>query len=89
MEIAVGVMFLYKLLGAAFLAGLIVMFVALPATHIINRRLMIAQSHLSNAKSWRLRLLGELCKGMKTIKFLASERRWEQAITVSIYLLIR
>jgi hypothetical protein len=59
------------------------MVVALPSTHYISRRLMMAQLHLTDAKSWRLRLLRELCEGIKTIKFLASERRWEQAITVS------
>jgi ABC-type bacteriocin/lantibiotic exporter with double-glycine peptidase domain len=83
LEIAAGVIFLYQILGTSFLAGLIVMVVALPSTHYISRRLMIAQSHLTDAKSWRLRLLRELCEGIKTIKFLASERRWEQAITVS------
>ncbi|KAL9548576.1 hypothetical protein MBANPS3_005610 [Mucor bainieri] len=81
LEIAGGVIFLYQILGNAFLAGLIVMVVALPSTHYISRRLMLAQAHLTDAKSWRLRLLRELCDGIKTIKFLASERRWEQAIT--------
>ncbi|KAI8874844.1 P-loop containing nucleoside triphosphate hydrolase protein, partial [Backusella circina FSU 941] len=75
-----GVFFLYKILGTAFLAGLIVMVVALPSTHYISRRLLVAQGYLSDAKSWRIRLLRELCEGIKTIKFLASERRWEQAI---------
>ncbi|GAA5816352.1 hypothetical protein MFLAVUS_009880 [Mucor flavus] len=81
LEIAAGVIFLYQILGNSFLAGLIVMVVALPSTHYISRRLMMAQTHLADAKSWRLRLLRELCEGIKTIKFLASERRWEQAIT--------
>jgi ABC-type bacteriocin/lantibiotic exporter with double-glycine peptidase domain len=80
------VIFLYKILGTAFLAGLIVMVVALPSTHYISRRLLVAQSHLSDAKSWRIRLLRELCEGIKTIKFLASERRWEQAIAVKYIL---
>lgn len=61
------------------------MVVALPSTHYISRRLMMAQTHLADAKSWRIRLLRELCEGIKTIKFLASERRWEQAITVSFF----
>ncbi|KAI8978492.1 ABC transporter type 1, transmembrane domain-containing protein [Pilobolus umbonatus] len=81
LEIAVGAIFLYKLLGNAFLAGLVVMMVALPSTHYINRRLMFVQTHLTDAKSWRIRLLRELCEGIKTIKFLATERTWEQAIT--------
>ncbi|KAI8345314.1 hypothetical protein EDC96DRAFT_486829 [Choanephora cucurbitarum] len=80
LEIIAGVVFLYQLLGSSFLVGLIVMVVALPSTHYISRRLMIAQVHLSDAKSWRLRLIRELCEGIKTIKFLASERRWEQVI---------
>ena len=82
LEITAGVVFLYQLLGSSFLVGLIVMVVALPSTHYISRRLMIAQVHLSDAKSWRLRLVRELCEGIKTIKFLASERRWEQVIMV-------
>ncbi|RCI04069.1 hypothetical protein CU098_000751, partial [Rhizopus stolonifer] len=80
LEITAGVVFLYHILGHSFLAGLVVMVVALPSTHYISRRLMIAQTHLTDAKSWRLRLLRELCEGIKTIKFLAAERRWEQAI---------
>lgn len=64
------------------------MFIALPATHYISRRLMMAQTHLADAKSWRLRLLRELCEGIKTIKFLASERTWEQAIAVSVSLCV-
>jgi hypothetical protein len=62
------------------------MVVALPSTHYISRRLLVAQSHLSDAKLWRIRLLRELCEGIKTIKFLASERRWEQAIAVKYIL---
>jgi ABC-type bacteriocin/lantibiotic exporter with double-glycine peptidase domain len=75
--------FLYQILGTAFLAGLIVMIIALPSTHYINQKLMKAQTHLNDAKSWRIRLLKELCEGMKTIKTLASERRWEDAVSVS------
>lgn len=87
MEIAAGVIFLYNILGTAFLAGLIVMVIALPFSQYMGRRLMMAQNHLADAKSWRIRLLRELCKGIKTIKFLASERRWEQAIAVSLFVL--
>ncbi|CEJ00296.1 hypothetical protein RMCBS344292_14357 [Rhizopus microsporus] len=81
LEIIAGVVFLYQILGTAFLAGLIVMVIALPSTHYINQKLMKAQTHLNDAKSWRIRLLKELCEGMKTIKTLASERRWEDAIS--------
>ncbi|KAI8367772.1 ABC transporter type 1, transmembrane domain-containing protein [Blakeslea trispora] len=81
LEIAAGAVFLYQLLGSSFLIGLVAMAIALPTTHYMSRRLMVAQAHLSDAKSWRLRLVRELCEGIKTIKFLASERRWEQIIT--------
>ncbi|KAI7898810.1 uncharacterized protein BX663DRAFT_442359 [Cokeromyces recurvatus] len=76
----VRIIFLYNILGNSFLAGLVVMVVSLPLTHYINRRIMVAQSCLTDAKSWRLKLLYGLCEGMRTIKFLALERRWEQAI---------
>ncbi|KAF7724816.1 hypothetical protein EC973_000701 [Apophysomyces ossiformis] len=80
LEIGVGVVFLYHILGNAFLAGLIVMVVALPSTHYVNRRLHAVQKQLTEAKSWRIRLLKELCEGIKTTKSLAWERRWEQVI---------
>ncbi|KAI9486629.1 MAG: ABC transporter type 1, transmembrane domain-containing protein [Benjaminiella poitrasii] len=80
LEILTGIIFLYNILGNSFLAGLIVMVVALPSTHYVSRNIMLAQSRLTDAKSWRLRLLRELCEGIRTIKFLASERRWEQVI---------
>ncbi|KAI9251586.1 hypothetical protein BY458DRAFT_444186 [Sporodiniella umbellata] len=69
------------LLGNSFLAGLVVMVIALPTTHYISQRFLAAQNHLASAKSWRIQLLRELCEGMRTIKILASERRWEEAIS--------
>ncbi|KAG0194547.1 hypothetical protein DFQ28_009754 [Apophysomyces sp. BC1034] len=80
LEICIGVVFLYQILGNAFLAGLIVMVVALPSTHYVNRRLHMVQKQLTEAKTWRSRLLKELCEGIKTTKSLAWERRWEQVI---------
>ncbi|KAG1469917.1 hypothetical protein G6F56_002980 [Rhizopus delemar] len=80
-EITAGILFLYQMLGNSFLAGLVVMVIALPSTHYISQKFLMAQTHLANAKSWRIRLLRELCEGMKTIKVLASERRWEEAIS--------
>ncbi|KAG1520063.1 hypothetical protein G6F52_008021 [Rhizopus delemar] len=80
LEIIAGSLFLYQMLGNSFLAGLIVMVITLPSIHYISQKSVVAQTRLADAKSWRTRLLRELCEGMKTIKFLASERRWEEAI---------
>ncbi|KAI8379618.1 uncharacterized protein BYT42DRAFT_333425 [Radiomyces spectabilis] len=81
LEIAVGAIFLYKLLGNAFLAGLSVMVFALPAIHYISRKLTHVQKRLAEAKSWRVRLLTELCNGIKITKLMAWEQKWEQVIT--------
>lgn len=90
LEIITGAAFLYYLLGNAFLAGLIVMVVALPSTHYINRKLLRIQKQLSEAKSWRIRLVKELIANIKTTKILAWERKWEQIILVRLqWLLLR
>ncbi|KAI9244357.1 ABC transporter type 1, transmembrane domain-containing protein [Phascolomyces articulosus] len=81
LEIIAGVVFLYYLLGKAFLAGLIVMVFALPSTHYISRKLVHVQKQLAEAKSWRIRLIKELVSNIRTTKFLAWERKWEQVIT--------
>ncbi|KAI7862297.1 ABC transporter type 1, transmembrane domain-containing protein [Spinellus fusiger] len=82
-KIGVGVVFLYHLLGNALLAGLVVMVFALPSTHYISQRLMQVQKQLEEAKSWRTRLLKELLEGIKTIKFLAWEHKWENVIAIA------
>ncbi|KAG2215849.1 hypothetical protein INT45_004424, partial [Circinella minor] len=81
LEIVTGVIFLYNLLGKAFLAGLIVMVFALPSTHYISRRLVHVQKQLAEAKAWRIRLVKELVSNIRTTKFLAWERKWEQVIS--------
>lgn len=59
------------------------MTVALPVTHIISRKLNIVQKQLGEAKSWRIQLLRGFLNGIKTTKFLAWERKWEQMIMVN------
>lgn len=86
LEILTGVIFLYYILGDAFLAGLVVMLVALPSTHFISRRLVEVQKQLSEAKSWRTRLLQDLIDNIHPTKFLAWERKWEQVISVGFQL---
>ncbi|CAO3590539.1 unnamed protein product [Absidia cylindrospora] len=80
LEIAAGVLFLYHVLGNSFFVGLVVMTVTLPVTHIISRKLTKVQKRLAEAKSWRIQLLWGFCNGIKTTKFLAWERKWEQMI---------
>lgn len=87
MEIFAGVAFLYYILGNALLAGLVVMVVALPSTHYISRKLVNVQQQLSEAKSWRIRLVKELLEFIKATKYMAWERKWEQVITVKYSIL--
>ncbi|ORZ00940.1 ABC transporter type 1, transmembrane domain-containing protein [Syncephalastrum racemosum] len=81
LEILTGVIFLYYVLGDAFLAGLVVMLIALPSTYLTSRRLVEVQKQLSEAKSWRTRLLQDLIENIRPTKFLAWERKWEQVIS--------
>ncbi|KAL0088903.1 ABC transporter type 1, transmembrane domain-containing protein [Phycomyces blakesleeanus] len=83
LEIGVGVIFLYQVLGNSFLAGLVVMAVTLPSTHFISQRLIHVQKQLEEAKTWRTRLLKELFEGIKTTKFLAWEHKWEHVIAAA------
>ncbi|KAI9031832.1 ABC transporter type 1, transmembrane domain-containing protein [Phycomyces nitens] len=83
LEIGVGVIFLYQVLGNSFLAGLVVMAVTLPSTHFISQKLIHVQKQLEEAKTWRTRLLKELFEGIKTTKFLAWEHKWEHVIAAA------
>ncbi|KAI9321346.1 ABC transporter type 1, transmembrane domain-containing protein [Dichotomocladium elegans] len=80
LEIIADLAFLYYILGNAFLAGLIVMVVTLPSTHYINRKLVKVQKQLTEAKTWRIRLIKELLESIRVTKYMAWERKWEQII---------
>ncbi|KAI8341301.1 ABC transporter type 1, transmembrane domain-containing protein [Chlamydoabsidia padenii] len=80
LEITAGILFLYHILGYSFFVGLVVMTVTLPMTHLISRKLTMVQKRLGEAKSWRIQLLWGFCKGIKSTKFLAWERKWEEMI---------
>ncbi|KAI8089911.1 uncharacterized protein BX664DRAFT_365696 [Halteromyces radiatus] len=80
LEISAGIIFLYHILGNSFFVGLVVMTVTLPVTHFISRKLARIQKRLAEAKSWRIQLLRGFCEGIRTTKFLAWERKWEQMI---------
>ena len=62
---------------------------ALPSTHYISRRLVHVQKQLAEAKAWRIRLVKELVSNIRTTKFLAWERKWEQVIAVSFIFIFK
>lgn len=63
LEIAIGVAFLYKILGVSSLFGLLVMLVTLPLNHLVGTRYNVVQERLMAARDQRVGMMNELLQG--------------------------
>ncbi|ORY91324.1 P-loop containing nucleoside triphosphate hydrolase protein [Syncephalastrum racemosum] len=79
-ELAVGIYFLYKLLGLSCFLGLSVMIVCLPINHYNAKLFAKTQDQLMDARDKRVSLMNEVLQGIRQIKFFASESNWEKRI---------
>lgn len=79
-QLAVGIYFLYTLLGISSLFGLAVMVITLPVNHYSAKLLAKTQMALGEARDKRVSLMNEVLQGIRQIKFFASERSWEKRI---------
>ncbi|KAG0293961.1 hypothetical protein BGZ96_002011 [Linnemannia gamsii] len=79
-EIALGVVMLYGLLGPSSLVGLGVMFLTSPAHHFAARKYSTIQESLMETRDRRVGLMSELLQGIRMIKFFA----WEKKIQTKI-----
>ncbi|RCI00820.1 hypothetical protein CU098_000030, partial [Rhizopus stolonifer] len=79
-ELAVGIYFLYNLLGKSCFLGLLVMIVVLPLNHYNAKMYAKTQDKLMEARDKRVSLMNEVLQGIRQIKFFAWEKNWEQRI---------
>ncbi|KAF1805468.1 P-loop containing nucleoside triphosphate hydrolase protein [Mucor lusitanicus] len=79
-ELAVGIYFLYQLLGKSCFLGLLVMIVVLPINHYNAKTFAKTQDKLMEARDKRVSLMNEVLQGIRQIKFFAWEKRWEKRV---------
>ncbi|KAJ7717035.1 multidrug resistance-associated ABC transporter [Mycena metata] len=81
-EIVVGSIFLYKLLGVSSLFGLAVTCLFLPLNHFAGKIVVGAQDNLMKARDERVALMNEILGGIRMLKFMAWERSFEKRVLV-------
>ncbi|TFK34287.1 multidrug resistance-associated ABC transporter [Crucibulum laeve] len=79
-EIMVGTIFLYKLLGVSCFYGFGVIAVFLPLNHFAQKIIMGAQENLMKARDERVALMNEILGGIRMLKFMAWERSFEARV---------
>ncbi|KAF8150500.1 multidrug resistance-associated ABC transporter [Mycena galopus ATCC 62051] len=76
MEIIIGSIFLYQILGFSAFAGFVVLLLGWPLNSYLSRRSIRIQKGVLKAKDARMGVLNELIAAVKFIKFFAWEQRW-------------
>ncbi|KAJ7693236.1 P-loop containing nucleoside triphosphate hydrolase protein [Mycena rosella] len=76
MEIIIGSVFLYQLLGFSAFAGFVVLILGWPLNSYFSKRAIRIQKGVLKAKDKRMGVLNELISAVKLIKFFAWEQRW-------------
>ncbi|KAJ7131700.1 multidrug resistance-associated ABC transporter [Mycena crocata] len=79
-EIIVGSIFLYKLLGVSCLFGLAVTCLFLPLNHFAGKVVVGAQDNLMKARDERVALMNEILGAIRMLKFMAWERSFEARV---------
>ncbi|KAF9051842.1 multidrug resistance-associated ABC transporter [Panaeolus papilionaceus] len=79
-EIVIGTIFLYNLLGVSCFIGLAITCLFLPMNHYAGKVLVACQESLMKARDERVALMNEVLGGMRMIKFMAWERSFEKRV---------
>ncbi|KAL4260343.1 ATP-binding cassette transporter C [Pleurotus pulmonarius] len=79
-EIVIGTIFLYKLLGESSFYGLAVTCLFLPMNHFAGKIVVGAQDNLMKARDERVSLMNEILGGIRMLKFMAWERSFEARV---------
>ncbi|KAF8154768.1 multidrug resistance-associated ABC transporter [Crassisporium funariophilum] len=79
-EIVIGTIFLYSLLGVSCFFGLGVTCLFLPMNHYAGKVVVGAQENLMKARDERVALMNEVLGGIRMLKFMAWERSFEKKI---------
>ncbi|KAF7321054.1 hypothetical protein HMN09_00192800 [Mycena chlorophos] len=76
MEIIIGSVFLYQLLGLSAFAGFVILLLGWPLNSFLTKRSIRIQKGVLKARDERMGVLTELIGAIKFIKFFAWETRW-------------
>lgn len=76
LELVIGSIFLYQLLGFSGFAGFVVLIIGSPLNNYLMRRGREIQRAVQEARDKRMKVLNELVSEAKFIKFGASEDKW-------------
>ncbi|KAJ6552936.1 P-loop containing nucleoside triphosphate hydrolase protein [Mycena capillaripes] len=79
-ELVVGTVFLYSMLGISCFFGLGVAVLCLPLNHVAGKVVAGAQENLMKARDERVALMNEVLGGIRMLKFMAWERSFEARI---------
>ena len=79
-ELVVGTIFLYSLLGVSCLFGLLVTCLFLPLNHFAGKVVVSAQDNLMKTRDERVSLMNEILGAIRMIKFMAWERSFEKRV---------
>ncbi|EMD35632.1 hypothetical protein CERSUDRAFT_85569 [Gelatoporia subvermispora B] len=79
-EICIGTLFLYHLLGVSCFFGLAVTCLFLPMNHFAGKVVVGAQDNLMKARDERVALMNEILGGIRMLKFMAWERSFEKRV---------
>ncbi|KAF8842919.1 P-loop containing nucleoside triphosphate hydrolase protein [Paxillus ammoniavirescens] len=79
-EIVIGTLFLYKLLGVSCFVGLAVICLFLPMNHYGGKVVVGAQENLMKARDERVALMNEILGAIRMLKFMAWERNFENKV---------
>ncbi|KAJ3748238.1 multidrug resistance-associated ABC transporter [Lentinula raphanica] len=79
-ELVVGTIFLYNLLGVSCFFGLAVTCLFLPLNHFAGKVVVGAQDNLMKARDERIALMNEILGGIRMLKFMAWERSFEARV---------
>ncbi|OJT05133.1 ABC transporter ATP-binding protein/permease VMR1, partial [Trametes pubescens] len=79
-EIVIGSLLLYSLLGVSCLLGLAVTCLFLPMNHFAGKVVVGAQDKLMKARDERVALMNEILGGIRMLKFMAWERSFEARV---------
>ncbi|KAF7972890.1 hypothetical protein HWV62_16688 [Athelia sp. TMB] len=79
-EIIVGTIFLYNLLGPSSLWGLLVTVLFLPLNHLAGKIVVHAQEMLMKRRDERVALMNEVLGGIRMVKFMGWERKVEARV---------
>lgn len=80
LEIIVGTLFLYSLLGVSAFVGIGITCVFIPLNSFAGKVVMGAQTKLMSSRDRRISLMNELLGAIRMVKFMALERNFEARV---------